>query len=126
MNTNNAEFKNNVYSYILSCIDAEAYGIELNTDKEKINFVLDTFKKEYSYQIKYYGSNLNRAFSEYLAGLPTCINIDFENYKILEIAKKWGSIPQNANENQEDKILNNWFKFITNYFFRLERKLNKK
>lgn len=124
MNTNNAEFKNNVYSYILSCIDGEGYGIELNTDKEKINFVFDTFKKEYSYQIEYYGSNINRAFSEYLMGLPSCINIDFENYKILEIAKKWGSIPQNPNEIQEDKIINNWFMFITLYFFRLERKLN--
>jgi hypothetical protein len=126
MKTNNKEFKNNVYGYILSCIDGENYGVELKTDIEKIDFVFNTFKNEYSYQIKYHGSNIREAFAQYLAGLPTCINIEFRNYEIIQLAKNWGSIPENANENQEDKIIFFWFRFIADNFFRLERKLNKK
>jgi hypothetical protein len=125
MKTNSKEFRNNVYSYILSCIDGENYGVELKTDKEKIDFVLNTFKSEYSYQIKYYGSNIRESFAQYLAGLPSCINIEFRNYEIIQLAKNWGSIPQNANENQEDRIIINWFRFIADNFFRLEKKLNK-
>lgn len=125
MKTNSNEFRNNVYSYILSCIDGENYGIELKTDKEKIDFVLNTFKSEYSHQMKYHGSNIREAFAQYLAGLPSCINIEFRNYDIIQLAKNWGSIPQNANENQEDRIIINWFRFIADNFFRLEKKLNK-
>jgi hypothetical protein len=125
MKTNSNEFRSNVYSYILSCIDSEGYGIELKTDKEKIDFVFNTFKSEYGHQIKYYGSNIREAFAQYLAGLPSCINIEFRNYYIIELAKNWGSIPQNANENQEDRIIFNWFRFIADNFLRLEKKLNK-
>jgi len=34
------------------------------------------------------------------------------NYKILELAKKWGSLPENPIEKQEDKILNNYWAFM--------------
>ena len=61
----------------------------------------------------------------WIMGLPTCLNIDFENYKILELAKLWGSIPENATEKQEDKILANWWNFIAVKFFQLVRKYNK-
>lgn len=125
MNTNSAQFKKNVFNYILSSIDGEGYGIELNTDREKVNFVLATFRSEYSYQIKYY-RNEYRAFSEWLAGLPSCINIEFRNHCIIELAKEWGSIPADAHQGQEDKILNNWFRFISANFFRMANKLNDK
>lgn len=125
MNTNSAQFKKNVFNYILSSIDGEGYGVELNTDSEKVNFVLATFRSEYAHGIKYYQSE-QRAFSEWLAGLPSGINIEYRNYFILELAKQWESIPADATEKQEDKILNNWFNFISVNFFQLASKLDGK
>ena len=111
-----------VWKYIIDSVDENAklnYNLEkdLETDKDKLKFVLDTFRSEYDFEIKRRGDIV--AFSEWLKGLPTAINIDFENYTILEIAKKWGSLPENPTERQEEKILANWFNFIANKFFQL-------
>lgn len=113
----------NINEYILSVIDGEGYGLTLESPKQKIDFVYDTFKNEYGHQIKYYGNNEVRAFSEYLAGLPSCINIEFRNYYIILIAKSLGSIPMDASDKQEQKIISNWFNYISNKFFQLKNKL---
>lgn len=118
--------KKQVFNYILGSIDGDNYGVELTTDKQKVDFVYDTFRSEYGYQILYYGGNEVKAFSEYLAGLPSCINIEFRNYYILELAKMWGSIPQDATEKQEDKIIDNWFNYIAVNFFQMRSKLTTK
>lgn len=123
MNTN---IKKHAFKYILDSIDGDGYDVQLTTDKEKIDFVYDTFSNEYSYTIEHYkraGINEKRVFADYLAGLPSCINIEFRNYYILEMAKQWGSIPENATERQEDKIISNWFAFIATNFFQLKNKL---
>jgi hypothetical protein len=122
----NTHAKKHAFNYILDSIDGDGYGVELTTDKQKIDFVYDTFKSEYGYTIEYYGNNEQRAFSEYLAGLPSCINIEFRNYYILEMAKQWGSIPSEPTEKQEEKILSNWFNYIATNFLQLRRKLETK
>jgi hypothetical protein len=111
-----------VYPYILNCINEnlkEEYLLENEpeTDQEKLQFVFDTFKSEYGFNINRYG--LQGAFKEWLSGLPSVIHIDFENYKILELAEKWESLPKNASESKQDKLLLNWFNFITVKFFQL-------
>lgn len=97
--------------YILNAIDSDGYGVKTESAKEKLQFLADTFKNEYGWNIKRLG--LQRAMSEWISGAPSAFNIDFENYKILELAKEWGSIPKNATEKQEDKILDNFFNFIS-------------
>lgn len=108
------------FDYILENIDSEAYEVETKTDAEKLVFVLNCFNKEVNYENnKRRIPNLQLRFADYLMGLPSCITIDFEYYKILQIAKLWESIPENATEKQEDKILSNWFNFISAKFFQL-------
>lgn len=63
-----------------------------------------------------------RSFTEWLQGLPSCFNIDFENYKILKLAVLWGSIHEKHTERQADKILENWFNFIMVKTFQLFKK----
>jgi len=110
-----------VFNYILSCINKEVGGIDQElTTPEKLQHVIDCFNSEANYEYnKKRVRNLHERFSGWLMGLPSCINIDFENYKIIEIAKEWNSIPQDAKTGQENKILNNWFNFITVKFFQL-------
>lgn len=126
MKTNNIEFKKHVFNYILDCINTEGFEhFKYNTHKGLVNFVYETFKSEYQHGIKYY-KNEQLAFSNYLAGLPSCFSVDFENYKILVLAENWGSIPANSTEKQQEKILNNWFNFIAANFFQLKNKLDHK
>jgi len=118
-----SELNKVVNAYILECVDGESYESILNSDGEKLQFVLDCFRSEFlhPYNLKRYGS-VSECFRQWLMGLPSCFNVDFENYKILELAKKWQCIPQDASERQEDKILENWFSWITNKTFQLMKK----
>jgi hypothetical protein len=126
METKKTKLKKECFKYILDSIDLSGYDLNPQNQEEKVKFVYEIFKSEYSYQIKKYGTNEVRAFTEYLMGLPSCINIDFENYKIIKIAKIWGSISENATYWQEEYILNNWFNFISNNFFHLLKKVENK
>jgi hypothetical protein len=111
-----------VYQYMIDAIDGEGYDKTLTTTEEKLQFVLDTFRNEYGWMIKRDGEY--KAFTEWISGLPSSFNIDFENYRILELAHKWESLPDNATESQEYKITSNWFKFITVKFFQLCKRNN--
>jgi hypothetical protein len=106
--------------YILDAIDSEGYEIRTETEAEKIAFLADTFQKEYGFAIKRYGAQ--KALAEWIMGLPSAFNIDFENYKILQIAVEWGSLPKDYTEKQADKILANWFNFISAKTLQLFRK----
>lgn len=118
------ELNAKAFAYILSVIDGDNYGQELNTDKEKVDFVYQCFKSEAGYNIPRVGEYA--AFQEWIMGLPSSFNVEFRNYRIIEIAKEWGSIPADATERQEDKILGNWFNLITNKFFQLRKRLEKR
>jgi len=110
LKTNRKEIYKQAHAYILDSIDGEGYNVELNNDTDKLQFVVDTFNKECSYSIKRVGPQT--AFENWLMGLPSAINIEFKNYRILEIAKEWGSLDLDATEKEEYNIINNWFSFI--------------
>ena len=113
-----------VKQYIIDCIDNEGYGgAVLETPEEKLQFLYDTFVSEYvnEYNIRRHGSYQN-IFREYLMGIPSCIRTAFSNYDIIMLAKNWGSLPENATEKQEDRILENYFNLIANKTFQLFRK----
>lgn len=131
------EFKTLVNNYILNAIDCSGYtvlgtdtagnltdlSIICQTPKDQVNFVMDCFESEYLHHNNRNGNKVT-LFAEWLSGLPSSINIDFENYRIIEIAKEWESIPTNATNHQEQRILDNWFNFIANKFFQLHKALN--
>jgi len=100
------------FDYILNAIDANGYDVPTpQTDKEKLQFLRDTFISEYGHNIKYYG-NAQKALSQWFAGLPSSCNIEFRNHEIIRLAILWRSIPFDATEKQKDKILENWFMWI--------------
>jgi hypothetical protein len=102
-----------INQYILSCIDGDSYGVKTETDKEKISFVFDCFLKEYCFKdnLKRYGSYQN-TFANWLMGLPSSINIDFENYAIIERLKEFRIINSFTTEKKIDLYLSQWFEQI--------------
>ena len=118
------EIRDKYYRYIIKSINSDNYDVVTTGRKEKLQFLKDTFYKEMGWNVKRVGA-LN-AFKEWTMGLPTVFNIEFENYKILELAKKVGSISKQATEKQEDRLIENYWNFITSLTFQLFRKYNIK
>jgi hypothetical protein len=125
MKTNTKEFNQLAFNYIIDAISTDGYDIEANTETEKLQFIADCFKSEYCFpdNLKYYGTYQN-TLANWFMGLPSSINIEFRNHAIIEIAKKWGSIPKDATEKQEDKIISNWFNLIAFKTLQLFKKHN--
>jgi len=118
------ELNAKVFPYILNNIDTNGYDIYVeDTDSAKLQFLAETFVNEYVHP---YSLNHDKSyqgmFAGWLMGLPSAVHIDFENYRILEIAKEWGSIPPGASEREEYKILSNWFNFIAGKTYQLFKK----
>lgn len=134
-----AEMKAIINDYLLNCISCEDHTVKAadaagnivempvicETPLQKVNFVVATFESTHNYpqNIKRYPNVVDR-FADHLQGLPSYFNMAFENYRIIEIAKEWGALPVNATEAQEDKILANWFNYISVKFFQLHKQLN--
>ena len=113
------------YAYILKSIDSSEYKDEeyfnkCETDKDKIKFLNAVFNAEYGFFINRLGEQ--KAVEEWLRGLPSSINIDFNYSDILAIAIEWGAIPENYTESQADKIIKNWFNLIAAKTCQLFRK----
>lgn len=121
--TNSKLFNDQIFKYILDCINSEE--IELKNDKDKIAFLSVQFDCEYNntYNKKRY-PNLQNRLSNWFMGLPSSFNIDFANYRILEIAKDFNSLPQDASEKQENDVLNNWFNLVAFKVLQLAKKNN--
>ena len=110
MMSKSSELDQKVKRYIIDCIDGTGYDVELKTTAEKIDFLRDCFEREYGHEIKRQG--YVNALREWFAGLPSACTVAFYNGDILTLAVEWGSIPENATEKQEYKILENWFNLV--------------
>lgn len=119
MNTKQQKADYEAKKYLLNAIDSSDYDdVERVTDKDKLQFIADTFMSEYGFNIKRYGS-YQRALAEWFMGLPSSINIDYQNYRILELSKEWGCLEENASEKDEDKIIEGWFLWMSNKLMKL-------
>ena len=113
------------FQYILDCISGEGYEKEFNTDSERLQFLADCFNGEYvcEFNLKRDGS-YQSMFKNWIQGAPSCFNIAYEYHEIIALAKEWGSIPKNATDKEENKILSNYFNFIASKTFQLMKKYN--
>ena len=125
MSTNSNKFLTTMKEYFLNCANLEAYNIDSSkmTEVEIFHKLQEIFANEYSHEIRRKGTQT--AFAEWLSGLPTVLIIAFENYKIIELAKQWGSLEDNSTEREENKILANYFNFMACKFFQVAGKVNK-
>lgn len=93
---------------ILNSIDSdgfegEPYHNPCETAQEKAQFSRGRFMSEYGWNVERKGEF--KALTEWLAGLA--LNIPYNNCDILELAGA-----ENMSEKAQDKILNNYFKFM--------------
>ena len=108
------------HDYIIDAIDPDGYDVNPKGNKAKLQFLRDTFRDEYGWAIQRMGEQ--RAMAEWLSGLPSAISLPFYNNDIIELAKKSGSLPMNATDAQEGRVLDNYWNFMANKIMQLFRK----
>jgi len=94
MNINNNKVREAAKKYVLDSIDLSGYAdVKAETDKEKLKFVVEEFNRIaiYPYNLQYHKNNYMNIFIDFIQGLPSFLNIDTENHKIIELLKSFGA-----------------------------------
>lgn len=115
--TNSKAFIEKAEQYILDCIDYDG------TPYAKLIHVRGHFESEYNYPAnKQNYPNTQDRLAQWFMGVPSAISIDYENYRIIELAKEWGSLPIDATEKQEQRVLDNWYNLMAFRLIKLSEK----
>tara|TARA_B110000902_G_scaffold57447_1_gene67213 strand:+ start:3678 stop:4196 length:519 start_codon:yes stop_codon:yes gene_type:complete len=109
-------------STILNSMCIEEYIPEERAEKfstpQKLQFIYKTFHKEVGeWSIPRVGTI--ESLEYWLSGLPSILNIPFQNYDILKNYIKFSG-KEFENEDQEDEFLNSYFRGLANALFDLK------
>ena len=124
LRTNTKQYRNNVYKFLLNAIEFEELGDVELSDREKIDYFFSEFESQanYEYNLKRLPNNQER-LADWIGGLPSCIDIPFANYDVLQLVESLHEceIP----DNKKDIILSNYFNHLAYMLISLKDKLSK-
>ena len=109
-------YKKNYKEYILSCIEDDIDGQPLTSDTDKINYIFKRFYSEYGFRVQQVGKFA--AMTDWLQGLA--LNIEYWNDAIIDLAIRLGSIDENPSEKLQDKVCDNYWRFMANIILSFE------
>lgn len=116
-----------VKQYILDCIDLECYGEAAETAQEAAQKVVSFIMNEADHPFNRKKLVSDQAIiADHIMGLPSYLNLAFSNYDILQLAIKWGSIPEKFTDKQSQKITDNYPMFIANKLMQISNGRNVK
>ena len=99
--------------YILDCIDLECYDHTASSAQDAASKVVSFIMNEADHPFNRKKLVSDQAIiADHIMGLPSYFNLAFNNWDILQLAIKWGSIPKNHTEKQAQKIMDNYPMFI--------------
>ena len=105
---------------IIDNINFDGYDLpEFTNDFDKVQNVYKTFISEYGWALKQ--MNQQRAFKEWLQGLPSALTVPFYNYDILNNAKAYGY--KLDSEEKEYNFLDSYWGNLSEAFFTLKDNL---
>ena len=124
--TNSKQYRERIYAELLERINFEDDNgkyIEDLTPRQKIEYLLATYKSEYdnSYNRKQYPNNQER-LAQWLMGIPSNIDLPIYNSNILEFAAKVHGI-ESVPKDKENVIINNWFNHIAFILIQMNSKI---
>lgn len=116
-NPRDYEVNGKMYAYILDSISSDDADVESMSDKERIEFALDTFYTEKFKDDRRRMSALD-LLAEWIAGLCSTVNVAFTNYDIAKVGTEWGYCRTDARTLQ---FVRTWFERIANGILRLAK-----
>ena len=106
-----------MFAYILDSVYSDVIDTESMTDKERIEFLLDTFFEE-----KYKDDRRRMCtfylLREWLQGMTSAINVAFIPYDIAVTGKSMGYC---KDARSESRFINNWWTILASNILRLAR-----
>lgn len=79
--------------YIFECIDFSDYPKQPETKGGKIAYLLEVCRSE---KTRNYYKTEKLMFIDWCYGLPACFNMDYMEYRVVELCDKFGlSVPKN-------------------------------
>ena len=106
------KLKTQIRADIMEWIDFDGYDFaEPKSDADKIAKLLEVYEDEYG----------TKPLHEWLAGLPSCIDLPFTYADIIEVGVEWlGPLT----EDEEDELCDAWFKVIATELRAINKSLN--
>ena len=112
---------NKIQEYIIDCIWSEDHAdFRSWTKRQKVQHLHDTFVSEYGWK----GTTVYQIKS-WFQGLPSSINFVFYNTDILDLAIKWGVLTENSTDDEEWKVIHNYFYVMAVNAYKLFKELEK-
>jgi hypothetical protein len=125
LKTNSKIYVNSIQNYLLNSIEFDGMeNVELS-NRQKIEYFFNEFENHanYKYNLQRF-PNIQERLKNWLQGLPSCINIVFSNYDILQLAKNLHNV-ESFTEKQEDTIVQNYFNHVAFHLLKLKNKYTK-
>jgi hypothetical protein len=125
LRTNSKKYLNNIQTYLIDSVNTEDALHNAITDAEKIAFVMACYNSEFNHKFNQARHpNEQTRFANWLAGLPSVLDIPFYNDDIINLAKELQEVETYA-EKMEQRICDNHFNFMSYHILKLNSKLNK-
>lgn len=116
-NPRNYEVRGKMYAYILDSISSDEVDVESMSDKERIEFALDTFYVE-KFENDRRGMSALDLLTEWISGLCSTVNVAFTDYDIAQIGTEWGYCRTDASVSL---FVRSWFERIAGGILRLAK-----
>jgi hypothetical protein len=126
LRTNSKKYLSNIQNYLIDAINTEDHTTEATTHAEKLDFVMSCYNEEFNHKYNQARHpNEQDRFANWLAGLPSVLNIPFYNDDIVKLAKQLQEVDTYPNEKNTTKnIIDNYFNFMAYHILKLNSKLN--
>ena len=127
LRTNSKKYLSNIQNYLIDAINTDDHKTEATTHAEKLAFVMSCYNSEFNHKFNQARHpNEQTRFANWLAGLPSVLNIPFYNDDIVNLAKRLQEVDTYPNEKNTTKnIIDNYFNFMAYHILKLNQKLNK-
>lgn len=106
-----------MFAYILDSVYSDEIDTESMTDKERIEFLLNTFFEE-KYKDDRRGMCTFDLLREWLQGLPSAVDVSFSYYDIAVAGEELGYC---KDARSKERFINNWWGILASNIIRLAR-----
>ena len=131
LRTNSKKYLANIQKYLIDAVNTEDFKIiknnsglmPFNEDAQKIAFVMSCYNSEFNHKYnKARYPNEQTRFANWLAGLPSVLNIPFYDWDIINLAKELQEV-EKYTEKMAQRICENYFNFMSYHILKLNSEL---
>lgn len=115
----NKAMANLIRDYVVDSLNFEDMEHDSDAEELKARFEAEHFD---GYYIRRFNGDRVKAMADWLAGLPSGVDIDFCNDDILNRLREFGIIDEKTKEDTKDRYIEEWFELLARFYVELAYK----